>query len=563
MNERARALELPLIGLAWVAALALGVAGFAELRPADSTTDVLYATLQLFVLDADDLGGDVPLALDIARFLAPVVAAYAAVRAFVSVFRRQVQTAGVRLLRRHAVVVGLGEKGYALARAYRAANGRAVAVERDPSKPAVSGCRARGIPVLVDDGSDPDVLRRAGAERAAELVVTAGDDAACLDVAFAARALHRPATRPLPVVVHIEDPALWLSLRTHGVLQADDANVRVEPFNVVELAARALLERHPPFDGGAGRIALVGTDPIGARMVLHAARLWGAAGNGGRLRVTVACPGAPRACAALVADHPRLEELAEFEAVDAEPDSRRLRDAIFGPGDDAPLGAVYICLESQADTVALALALEPLATARGVPIVATAAHGNSPLVDELERRSADGPIRVFDVLAEALDPAALRLSTNERLARANHDYYLAERLSDGDRPAGSESLVPWDRLPEHLKRSNRSFADGIGPKLERTRCTIVPSPLADPARPSFSFSRDEVELLAELEHERWCEHLRREGWRRGNTRDAARREHPDLVPWGELPHAAREKDRQAVAALPAILAHAGFEIERL
>jgi hypothetical protein len=76
-------------------------------------------------------------------------------------------------------------------------------------------------------------------------------------------------------------------------------------------------------------------------------------------------------------------------------------------------------------------------------------------------------------------------------------------------------------------------------------------------------SGDEVDRLAELEHERWCAERRAQGWRYGAERVDRRRRHPDLVPWEDLSDDSKEKDRDAVRWITEILADEGFTIVRL
>ena len=54
----------------------------------------------------------------------------------------------------------------------------------------------------------------------------------------------------------------------------------------------------------------------------------------------------------------------------------------------------------------------------------------------------------------------------------------------------------------------------------------------------------------------------RHGWTLGQVRDEARRRHPSLVPWADLPEPQREKDRQVVRGLPSMLADGGLAIVR-
>jgi len=64
-----------------------------------------------------------------------------------------------------------------------------------------------------------------------------------------------------------------------------------------------------------------------------------------------------------------------------------------------------------------------------------------------------------------------------------------------------------------------------------------------------------TELLAENTHEIWAEQRLQEGWCFGPTRDDARKLHPCLVPYNELPESEKEYDRKtAMETLKAMIA---------
>jgi hypothetical protein len=70
-----------------------------------------------------------------------------------------------------------------------------------------------------------------------------------------------------------------------------------------------------------------------------------------------------------------------------------------------------------------------------------------------------------------------------------------------------------------------------------------------------------TELLARHTHDTWARQRLAEGWRYGPRRDEARREHPGLVPYDELPESEQEYDRAtALEALRAVVA-LGYRIE--
>lgn len=79
---------------------------------------------------------------------------------------------------------------------------------------------------------------------------------------------------------------------------------------------------------------------------------------------------------------------------------------------------------------------------------------------------------------------------------------------------------------------------------------------------SFSFSDEEVELLAELEHERWSKAMIARGWTYGDSRDDDSKVHPDIVDWEKLPEDRREIDREHVRAIPGLVALLRLRIAR-
>ena len=64
-----------------------------------------------------------------------------------------------------------------------------------------------------------------------------------------------------------------------------------------------------------------------------------------------------------------------------------------------------------------------------------------------------------------------------------------------------------------------------------------------------------VERLAQNNHNHWARKRIDEGWHFGAKRDDGKKEHPDLVPYGQLSESEKEYDRKTVVeALKAIIA---------
>jgi hypothetical protein len=98
--------------------------------------------------------------------------------------------------------------------------------------------------------------------------------------------------------------------------------------------------------------------------------------------------------------------------------------------------------------------------------------------------------------------------------------------------------------------------------LKAVGCTIAP--LMDWGAEPLQFSEDEIEVMARLEHERWCADQVRHGWKFApGKKDIQNRTHPDLLPWENLPEPEKEKNRIPSRELPALLTRVGFSVVRV
>jgi hypothetical protein len=150
-------------------------------------------------------------------------------------------------------------------------------------------------------------------------------------------------------------------------------------------------------------------------------------------------------------------------------------------------------------------------------------------------------------------------ASRERLAEAIHERYLVDQR--GRKAADDPAMQPWDELDSGLKKSNRKQADQIQEMLRRVRCGLYP--VVEEGALSYEFTPEEVELLAEMGHERWVSERGADGWVYGETRDVDAKISPHLLPWGELTEELKEYDREAVRGIPEFLAKAGFEVYRM
>ena len=95
--------------------LILGLTGFSSLHarrgPPSSFLDNLYQTFQLFVLQSGDVAPPVPWGLQLARFLAPLVPAWALVKTIMVLRDDRLTILRLKYWSGHVVVCGLGRRG--------------------------------------------------------------------------------------------------------------------------------------------------------------------------------------------------------------------------------------------------------------------------------------------------------------------------------------------------------------------------------------------------------------------------------------------------------------------
>ncbi len=173
----------------------------------------------------------------------------------------------------------------------------------------------------------------------------------------------------------------------------------------------------------------------------------------------------------------------------------------------------------------------------------------------LEKNTSPGHTRLrpFGGILPAGTLQRLQTESDDILPRAVHAHYLETMLRTGG--AGG-TPVPWDELPENVRHANRAAADHMAVKLAAIDCRIIAG-----SAPDFAFTDAEIEDLARMEHRRWSAERLLRGWQPGK-RDDDRRLHPDLKPFEDLDEDGREKDRDAVRAIPDVLALAGLSIVR-
>jgi len=360
----------PLLGLIWVATIALGYVGLSNNASAIGETrtpgDILYDTLRLFVWESGAVVGPVSWELQVARFLAPLVAAYTAILALAFIFREQFQVFRLRFLKNHIVICGLGRKGLLLSRQFRERGEQVVVIEQNGENAMLALCREHGVISLIGDATNPEVLRKARVHNAKYVISVCGNDGANAEVAIHARELvsHR-VNRPLSCLVHIVDLQLFNLLRVQEIIMGRHDAFRLQLFNIFESGARVLLDQYPPFSktggdqGSRPQIIVVGVGRLGESLIVNAARRWRDRGktDNERLCVTMIDRESDSKKDSLCRRYPQLERYCELLSVqtDVEGSDFEQADFLVDSQKQCDITTVYVCLDNDSRALSVAL----------------------------------------------------------------------------------------------------------------------------------------------------------------------------------------------------------------
>jgi voltage-gated potassium channel Kch len=584
-------------------ALLSGAIGFylydlEHLGHASWLTSVYYAA-QMFILHTPHLEGDVNVPLELGRWLAAAVFGVAATSTLYHVFAAEWQMFRLRFTNNHMVVCGLGKLGLLLALEFRKGGWRVVAIEASPTASSVQQARDHGITVLVGDARTRRMLSRARVQRARRVLAVSSDEQSNVGIAALTGSLVAFGQRRAALTecwLFVTSPHLRRALRGDHLFQSGRSGYRVNirGLDFFTVAARKALQDDPldhrPVAAGSEtrvHLVVVGFGEMGQALALQAARIGHFANgcgwpNGRKLRVTVMDARIQQRWTEFAARYPAFESICEVRQQSWTPEDpggvERLFELCPAAGPREEVVTFAVCVQSDMESAAslpsgnplrgddainlsLALALAPRAGESGAQVLVQAGErrGFGALLDADTRNpELAANLRAFGVVEDLCSIATLVDEEQDRLAVANHECYrrdLERRRKAGENIAPRPAEVPWEALEESFRDSNRQAADHIPVKLRALGYHIESVRGGQPLH--LAAGDAELEMLARMEHARWCAEKWLDGWRFGEPRDDAKKVHPDLRPWDALPVGERQIDTMLVTGIAVVLGQVG------
>lgn len=548
-GRRTGALLVGVLGVTTV--LGLGTWGWSQ-GGGHGVADALYKALQAFVLGeayADLAGNPARWALEVVRWVGTFMAFYAVVLLLWAALTSWRLTLRARTRRGHVLVAGAATFADRLSETASGGDLKLQVVQlRAPDQPQVARGRLIRLP---RHGVGDDGLDEGGAGNARRLVIALHDDGAAVDLALAAQKRYPN----LPIMARIDDG--WLMRNLHDLPGGET----LRAFSEAEAAAREIVRRHPLFlladDRGQGRIhaALLGDhDWVEALLIeiILSSRVLKLA----KPRLTLAVSDAEVLRRRFSARYPELDQEAELTFLTFDPAVLAFPDE--PSADAAGLTAVYCAFEDGALSLKAALSLKRQARSWAgfsAPIFVRVCGDQG--LERAVAGAALGALSIipFGCMTDVIHAAGIVCETSDRAERAWHEAYL--RLNPDSRAA-----VPWDRLNEDYRLSNRRAVGHVYAKLHEAGfdlrpwlATAKPWDELPSLAPGENLFRGETELmrLAELEHERWNADRRLLGWRYAPSKDEGLKHQPYLTDFAALSVEIQNYDVELVRSLDQIL----------
>ena len=156
----------------------------------------------------------------------------------------------------------------------------------------------------------------------------------------------------------------------------------------------------------------------------------------------------------------------------------------------------------------------------------------------------------------------------KKIARAIHSKYMHEIRNQSTGENGNVFYSPgdfknqyaseFDDLPDEIKYSNMDNAMhiptkllSIGYRIRKVKKGFKPITL--------HLNEEEIDTMARVEHLRWSWEKRLNGWISGIVKNNKKKTHPSLIPYDELNESEKEKDRELVRLIPALLQDIDYE----
>ena len=557
-----RDLEWWIVGVLGFIAFSLSISGFdilfTEAGVKRNYFDLTFQAIKAFGMEfTDGFKSPLPWQLEISRWLSPAVVLYIAGKTILFLIRREFKSVLIKYKKNHIIVTALNQKSRYLITDLLA-NGEkviVVAAIEDPRKLDI--VEKEGAIIVEGDILSDKFLKNIAAHKAKYMVFIEDDDEKNISTAISVYnfMVKHGKDKNQTLYTHVGDDLKLNELKELNFFEEltkqnkHNLNTEIRIFSANERASRVLFLKHSPdifteiksTKDKQINIAIIGSKTLAQSMIIRFARL-GHYANLKKMKITLFHDGKDIANK-LERNFKNINNLIELDTIneDLELFDAEKFEAIHKKH---PFSATYLLCEDDSLSSGILNKLTKVETEKELDVILTLIKPDGLLSKRYIASQIDSiNLHKFNIIEESFTKDALISEKLDELAKIIHNDYLSGlKTLNPDK----SSHKPWKLLALDFKNQNREQADHIYVKLRalgHNTNTIN----------EIKFTKGQVELLAEIEHNRWWANMVLSGWKNGKKRNDKKKIHTDLIPYDELTDEIKQYDRDAVVNIPKLL----------
>lgn len=558
--------EWQIVGLIALLTFLAGIKGFSGQR---NFIDSLYLSLQLFVLQSGDVGGYVNNYLQISRFFAPLIVAYATLKSVYGLFKKDF---GLLLIKNHIVICGLSNESLYLLKDLlnKEKKSKVVLIENSSDEYNLLNLKEEGAILIHEPPSDISALKKAKIKRAKAIFVINERDEQNIEIVSNIYRIFgkKESLTTVPCIVHIYEPVIEKIFKAHSIFTEPKDKLDARVVNVYQKGSRLLVNEFQRKlnkslkNDKEMKIMIMGLGWLGKSILTHLA-LFHHAFRSKKLCVTIVDKNAESEVQLFKSDYPSVSDLLSITTM-AKNIEIISDEELYSKEAIENYDAVFCCAgEDVVRIKAITKIYEMLSSYKKTKLFLCIQKNSdlSKLIDEgnfFEEKK--DKIILFNLLKETCTFEELVNEEIEKMAKEIHKRYCEFEIAKGVKTSANPSLVEWDNLDDETKEDNRDQAYNIKLKLGLFGYSIVP--LTDKkVEINFLESRELIEKLAKAEHIRWWDKKTLEGWRfTTGKKDKIKKLNPAMIPYEQLPEDTKNKNKEPIKNIPDLLKIIGKKI---
>lgn len=559
-----RDFEWWIVGVLGLSSFFLAIKGFnilyTEAGIERNFIDFAFQSVKIFGMEfVDEFKSPLPWQLELARWMAPAVVLYTAGKTIYYFIRREFKSVLIKYKNNHIIITSLNIKSRYLITDMLAQNEKVIVIAGIEELQDLESVEKEGAIIVDGDVTSKKFLMNIAAHRAKYFVFIDDDDETNISSAISVYnflAKHGK-DKNQTLYTHVSDDLKLNELKELNFFEEFteenmvNSNCEIRIFSANERTSRVLFNKYSPDiftevcspNDKQLHVALIGSKNLAQSMLIRFARL-GHFANLQKLKITL-FHDEINIVSRLERTFKHLHQLIDLEIVNEDLELFDI-DKFEILHKQHPFATVYIVIEDDSLSSGVLNKLTKVETQKNLDVVLTLLNPDGILSKWYTAKKIENiNLHKFNLVEESFTKDALISEKLDELAKIIHNDYLnsIEKIDPN-----KASHKPWELLSLDFKNQNREQADHIYVKM---RALGYQNNLGELFS---SITKEQIELLSEIEHNRWWAHMQLSGYVYAGKRDDKKKRHPDLIPYNELSDDIKQYDRNTILNIPKLLA---------